>query len=85
MCLSPGVKLPELDPGNLNVVPRPGMCGTVSRSHISLRGVLFNETRGRFHLTGIEHFIRQTVAFLSSKTLKTFRYTVTWPHDAAVP
>lgn len=62
----------------LNVVSMPGMCGTMSRSHISLRVLLFNETRGRFYLTSIEHFV-------SSKIHKTFKYPVTSAHDAAVP
>jgi hypothetical protein len=54
------------------------MCGTMSRSHISFRGVVFNETRGRFYLTGFEHFV-------SSKIRKTLKYTVISARDAAVP
>jgi hypothetical protein len=64
--------------GSLNVVPRPGMCGTVSCYHISLHGVVFNETRGRFYLTAIEHFV-------GTKIRKTLKNTVTFPHVAAVP
>jgi hypothetical protein len=50
----------------------------MSRSQISIRGVVLNETLGRFYLTGNEHFV-------SSKIHKTFKYTVTSPPDAAVP
>jgi len=37
------------------------------RCHMSLHGVVFNEIRGRFYLTGIEHFV-------SSKIRKTLKY-----------
>ena len=40
--------------------------------------MVFNETRGRFCLTGIEHFV-------SSKIRKTLKYTVTSAHGTAVP